>query len=112
MCHTIVLIQWFKFVDPKTNILIAVNREIRAAYTDLKNEGVDVKAYKTPPMGSDIEVSIEEIDEETAEAEETTYDLVVNLVNSDISFKRFNQIIEGWGFKTLIDIEDDDCWID
>lgn len=84
------------------NTFISVNEHIHNVYAALLNEGVDVKIVLITSTKSDesdeIPVTIDEVDDENRAL---TYNLNVNLANSYISMKKFNQLIEGWGIQNL-----------
>jgi hypothetical protein len=107
MNYTVILVKWFKFQPPKTNIHFGVNQNIHTVYAALKQEGSKVQVYKIPEFGDEIKVSIEEVDREAAKAEEATYHLIVDLIKSKMSFERFNELIEELNFDELVGDDED-----
>ncbi|NMG11261.1 hypothetical protein [Brasilonema sp. UFV-L1] len=94
MSHTILSVGWLKFFTQDTDTDISVNKEIRTVYRTLRQEGVDVQIARIDENCNCQIVKEEEINEEQ---EEVNYRLEVDLANSNIPMKRFNELLEIWG---------------
>ena len=87
-------VAWLKFFTQHTDTDISVNQEISTVYRTLKQEGVSVQIARIDENCNLQLVQEEEIDEG---CEEISYRLEVDLANSNIPLRRFNELLEGWG---------------
>jgi hypothetical protein len=101
---TLIFVQWFK------RFAVVVEQEIGSVYRTLKLEGADIKVFKIPPTGDEVEITneeVEKINQEEGHAHQTTYHCELDFYKSKISGERFYQVILNWGYELREEFEDD-----
>lgn len=73
---------------------ICVSESIDVVYKTLANEGADLEIAFISDDGDEITVDVEDVNLEDSNL---TYIINLDLTESYVNMKKFNQLIEGWG---------------
>jgi mannose/fructose/N-acetylgalactosamine-specific phosphotransferase system component IIB len=85
--------------DQQTNTIIDVSEELATVYNTLQQEEVKIRIIRIGENTTTLkEINLEEV---SYRNKKTSYQLEVNLAESDISLRKFNELLSYWGVDAV-----------